>query len=120
MKIKAPFAAALLVTLGLVSYPATPIAAQGTRAGKILTIFGNDKCPTSGGEEIVVCQRLDENERYRIPKDLRDSGLTGKDAWNERARSFEYVGQSGTNSCSPVGVGGASGCYDKLLRGARA
>ncbi|PTD26727.1 hypothetical protein [Sphingomonas fennica] len=93
--------------------------AQAQRSERVLTIYGNDKCPTSNGEEIVVCRRLDENERYRIPKDLRDSELTGNDAWNERARSFEYVGRSGAQSCSPVGSGGASGCMREMFRKAR-
>ncbi len=40
---------------------------------RALVIYGKDKCPTnSNGEEIVVCKRLDERERYRIPSNLRE------------------------------------------------
>lgn len=112
-------AAALIVAAGVLTLPAEEASAQ-RRPERILTIFGSDKCPESSGQEIVVCRRLDENERFRIPKELRDSGLTGNDAWNERARSFEYVGRSGPQSCSPVGSGGASGCMSEMFRKARA
>jgi len=35
-------------------------------------------------------------------------------------RSMEYVGRSGTESCSPVGGGGATGCFAQLARLAKA
>lgn len=76
-----------------------------------LIIYGDDKCPESKGDEIVVCARLDEAERYRIPNALR-SGETSvsKDAWTNRVKAYEYAGASGTMSCSPVGAGGFTGC----------
>ena len=43
------------------SPPATPAAAQ--ISGRVLIIYGEDACPSSDGEEIVVCVRRDENER---------------------------------------------------------
>jgi hypothetical protein len=33
---------------------------------------------------------------------------------------MEYVGRSGTESCSPVGSGGATGCFAQLSRLAKA
>lgn len=33
---------------------------------------------------------------------------------------MEYVGRSGTESCSPVGGGGATGCFAQLARLAKA
>ena len=33
---------------------------------------------------------------------------------------MEYVGRSGTESCSPVGAGGATGCFAQLARLAKA
>ena len=41
------------------------------------------------------------------------------ESWASRAQSMEYVGRSGTDSCSPVGGGGWTGCYAELVRKAR-
>lgn len=112
------FAAALLVVTAI-AYPGAPAEAQ-RRGERVLIIYGNDPCPTSNGEEIVVCARLDENERYRIPMELREStDITGAGTWASRARSLEYVGASGTDSCSPVGAGGSTGCFREIVRRAR-
>jgi len=93
---------------------AAPVEAQRTE--RVLTIFGTDPCPTSNGEEIVVCRRMPEAERYRIPEQLRKSGDRGNENWGDRAASLEYVGRSGVNSCSTSGSGGASGCFRDLAR----
>lgn len=109
-------AAALLGTLAL---PSAPAAAQGDWA--VRDVFGDDACPTSNGEEIVVCRRLPDSERYRIPKDLRDAAKgDGPPGWRERVQALEYVGASGTNSCSPDGAGGWTGCWSRIMREARA
>jgi hypothetical protein len=95
--------------------PAAPAAAQN-----VLTIYGDDPCPTSNGEEIVVCKRLDERERYRIPENLRSSAPSpGNERWADRAKSLEYVGASGTGSCSASGSGGWTGCWSQLMKQAR-
>jgi len=95
-----------------------PIAAPGhaQRTERVLTIFGSDPCPTSNGEEIVVCRRMPEAERYRIPEELRRSTDRGAETWGDRAATLEYVGKSGVNSCSTSGSGGASGCFRQLAR----
>ena len=36
-----------------------------------LVVYGNDPCPRSKDDEIVVCARQPESERYRIPRELR-------------------------------------------------
>lgn len=92
----------------------SPAAAQRTE--RVLVIFGNDKCPTSNGEEIVVCSRKPEGERYRIPEELRRTESRGNENWGDRASSLEYVGGGGLQSCSPVGASGAAGCYRELTR----
>ena len=89
-----------------------------------VTVFGNDPCPKASGDEIVVCPRLPESDRYRLPKRFR--GKKGSDAaagqaWANRVETLETVSRAGTpNSCSPVGSGGFTGCFDKLLADARA
>ncbi|TVV73687.1 hypothetical protein [Sphingomonas solaris] len=112
-----PLLLATALFAGVTMLPAAP--AQAQLGERVLTIFGNDPCPTSNGEEIVVCRRLDENERYRIPKDLRDPENPANLTWGDRAKSIEYVGANGVQSCSPVGAGGASGCFKKIVREAR-
>src|SRR3546814_14589792 len=62
-----------------------------------------------------------ENERFRIHEALReDPHAPGNESWTNRAVAMEYVGRSGTDSCSPVGGGGFTGCFSKLMRAARA
>jgi hypothetical protein len=90
--------------------------ALAQRHERVLTIFGKDPCPTSNGEEIVVCRRLPEGERYRIPQDLRKTEGRGNETWGDRAATLEFVGKTGINSCSPSGAGGASGCFRELAR----
>jgi hypothetical protein len=85
-----------------------------------LVVYGKDPCPRAeNGEEIVVCARRPETERYRIPKELRGS-ITGDDpestSWAARAEALEYVGRSGIQSCSTVGPGGVSGCWNEMVR----
>lgn len=111
-------AAGFALVMGIAVPLATPAAAQGSQ--RVLTIFGNDSCPTSNGEEIVVCQRLPENERFRIPKELRTpSPDVSNQTWSNRAQALEYVGRSGTNSCSATGGGGWTGCWTELMRTAK-
>lgn len=99
--------------------PTTPAAAQ--RDWAVKDVYGSDPCPTSNGEEIVVCRRLPDSERYRIPKDLRDAAKgEGPPGWRERVQALEYVGSSGTDSCSPEGAGGWTGCWSRIMREARA
>jgi len=92
----------------------TPVQAQ--RNERVLTVFGSDPCPSSNGEEIVVCRRMPEAERYRIPEELRKTEGRGNETWGDRAATLEYVGKSGVNSCSTSGPGGASGCFRQLAR----
>lgn len=97
---------------------ATPAAAQANE--RVLIVYGKDPCPTTkAGEEIVVCARKPEGERYRIPEELRTTNPGPNDRWADRARSLEYVGASGTSSCSSTGAGGWTGCWSKLMNQAR-
>lgn len=114
-----PLIAVLPLALGLAF--AVPAAAQQVAEPKVnmVIVYGNDKCPESSGDEIVVCPRMDESERYRIPPTLRTSSAPSNEAWAQRVRSIETVGRSGTMSCSPTGAGGWTGCTGQLLAQAR-
>lgn len=98
----------------------SPAAAQDTDADgervNQLIIYGNDPCPQSAkANEITVCARKDEGERYRIPEPLRGMQSPQNDAWNNRVLAYETVGREGVLSCSPVGPGGSTGCLNKLI-----
>ena len=104
-----------LVALPLL-FPALP--AQAQRSERVLVIFGNDPCPTNAsGDEIIVCARRPESERYRIPQELRpDSQNPQNKSWAVRARSAMDTGRTGTGSCSATGAGGWTGCWAEQMR----
>ncbi|WP_156680970.1 hypothetical protein [Sphingomonas profundi] len=100
---------------------AIPIPVDPPEKMSTLIVYGDDPCPQSKGDEIVVCARQPESERYRVPKRFRraEPGAAGE-SWTNRAATLEYVGRAGTpNSCSPVGSGGQTGCYTQFLSQAR-
>lgn len=106
------------------SAAALPAAAQGpSDAEKInqVIVYGQDKCEQSSPDEIVVCNRLPETERYRVPPMLRGNPLDVRnEAWANKVVALERVGRFGTDSCSPTGLGGFTGCTQALLAGAKA
>lgn len=106
------------------SAAAMPAAAQqSVDADKInqVIVYGNDKCEQSSPDEIVVCNRLPETERYRVPPMLRGNPLDVRnEAWANKVVALERVGRFGTDSCSPTGLGGFTGCTQALVAGARA
>ena len=105
---------AVAVGLGGLALPA-PALAQQSRVSEII-VYGTDPCPRSTDDEIVVCARKPESERFRIPEALRQGGaLQSRQAWAARAKQFETVGRTGINSCSPVGPGGWTGCTEQLI-----
>ena len=102
---------------------AAPATAQAAPEPKISTmiIYGDDTCPPSTDDTIVVCARKPEGDRFRIPEILRgDPNDPKNQAWAERATALEYAGRTGIGSCSTVGPGGASGCFNQLVRSYRA
>ncbi|MBS0483087.1 MAG: hypothetical protein JSR96_13265 [Proteobacteria bacterium] len=113
---------AVVGVLGAAVLMGAPAHAQEAAEPKVnqLIIYGDDKCPESNGDEIVVCARKAEGERYRIPAILRESHSPQNEAWTNRVMAYETVGRGGTLSCSPVGPGGWTGCANKLIRDAYA
>lgn len=104
---------------------ASSASAQSADDGEVriaeIIVYGDDPCPRSTDSEVVVCARKPETERYRIPERFRESGsLQSRQSWAARARSFEYVGQTGTMSCSAVGPGGHTGCLQNMIDRAKA
>ncbi|HET9813798.1 MAG TPA: hypothetical protein VFP57_09105 [Sphingomicrobium sp.] len=97
----------------------SPAAAQSGNIAEIV-VYGNDPCPRSTDDQVVICARRPESERYRIPEKLRESGppQSGQ-SWANKAKVLETVGDTGTFSCSPVGPGGYTGCLTQVIRQAR-
>lgn len=106
--------ATAVLALPMLAAPA-PVLAQGQRVSEII-VYGTDPCPRSTDDEVVVCARKPEGERYRIPERLRQSGPPQtREAWANKAIAFETRIGNGLNSCSPVGPAGFTGCQQQLI-----
>lgn len=101
---------------------ASPLAAQDSAGDKVrmVIVYGDDAAPTAQGDEIVVVARMPEADRYRIPSGLYQSDNPANEAWLNRVERLEFVGASGTLSCSAVGPGGSTGCTQEMIRNAYA
>ena len=120
LKLPAKVGAGALLLAGLAAVPQPSFAQAGSRVSEII-VYGNDPCPRSTDDEVVVCARKPEGDRYRIPEKLRSSGpRQTRQAWANRAKAFETVGATGINSCSPVGAAGFTGCLKQVIDQARA
>ena len=111
-------AATAAATLGFVAVPMPADAQQGSVAE--IVVYGTDPCPRSTDDQVVVCARRPETERYRIPEKYRPGGTRQQtEAWSNKAKVLETVGSTGINSCSPVGPGGYTGCLTRVIRESR-
>ena len=124
MKRFVPLALALAAGTGFaIAAQAQPAGAQADNGGRRvsqLIVYGNDPCPPSTADEIVVCARRSEDDRYRIPEPLRgNSQVSDNQSWAANARALEYVGRTGIQSCSTVGPGGFTGCWAEMMRQSR-
>jgi hypothetical protein len=123
MKLSLLTAAALAALAAAAPAAAQDAAAAGPDDVRVnqLIIYGDEACPPSTEEEIVVCARKPEAERYRIPENLRDDpNDPRRNSWSNRAVELSYVGRTGIGSCSPTGPGGMTGCFNQLVSQARA
>lgn len=119
MRLAIILGAAAAVTAGL-AFPQGAAQAQAQRGIAEIVVFGTDPCPRSSDDKIVVCRRLDERFRYRMPEAYRPNGsYQERQSWAQRAKSLETVGRTGINSCSPVGPGGHTGCLTQVINQAR-
>lgn len=113
--------------VALLALLAAPISAARPRAVPsneaptriaTLVIFGDDPCPRSSEDEVVVCARQPESERYRIPKQFRGRQYNAArdGSWAGTAKVLEYISREGLpDSCSPIGSNGQTGCFRKFL-----
>lgn len=100
---------------------AAPAAAQDTvvqdpdaAPKKVRTVFvyGNEPCPASDSDEILVCRRAPAEEQYRIPPPLREQPANpANSAWANRVDAIvDDADVAIPGSCTPVGAGGQTGC----------
>ena len=119
-KLILPLAATAALAGGLAALPGPANAQANDKVSEII-VYGSDPCPRSTDDEVVVCARRPETERYRIPERFRSSGpRQTRESWANRARALETVGATGINSCSPVGPAGFTGCLNQVIKQARA
>ena len=98
------------LTLALGIFPAAPAMAQRTTPGEVV-VYGTDRCPRTADDDVVVCKRRPEAERYRLPDALRPNGARQeRQSWSKQAEALSNIGSTGLNPCSPVGPMGVAGC----------
>lgn len=98
-----------------------PALAQDQR---VIVVYGDDPCPVAKeGEEIIVCPRRPEGERYRLPKRFREQEVApgnANESWAVRSEALNEASPTGISKCSTVGPAGWTGCYAQFLREAQA
>ena len=94
-------------------------SASAQTRDRVIDIYGSDKCPANNGQDIVVCRKHPETERYRIPKDLRDSEPAPQAAGGNvgALSAVNTTGGTGVQvqSCNAIGAGVAAGCLTSEL-----
>ena len=116
------FASAPLAVLGAlaaIGAGSAPAAAQSA-GEKVNMVIAYDpaECPVAQPGEVVVCEILVQEDRYRIPTNLRYSDDPANQARARQVEEIKYVGDFGTMSCSPAGAGGFTGCNQKFIEAA--
>ena len=85
-----------------------------------IVVFGTDPCPRATDDEVVICRRLPESMRYRMPDQYRDtSTFQERQSWANKSKSLQTVGSIGIGSCSAVGPGGHTGCLMEEIQASR-
>lgn len=99
---------------------AAPVLAQDTPSDdvRMSIVYGDDAAPECPAGEICVVARLPEEDRFRIPPNLRFSEDPQNTAWTRRVEKLEMIGDFGTMSCSTAGAGGFTGCTQQMIRAA--
>src|SRR5687767_4801793 len=107
-------AAAMLVT----PVPAAALQDERPERERSAVVYGDEACPEpESPEEIVVCARRPEEERYRIPAPLRRDGQPAEASWGVQAAELEAAQRdTRPDSCSVVGSYGHTGCTQEMLR----
>jgi len=112
-----PRRAFALALLGLAGAGAAAHAQDEAPRESHVVVYGDDPCPPSAGDDVVVCARRPEEERYRIPAPLRRSSRPPPSSWSSSVAELEEAQRdTRPNSCSVVGTFGQTGCTQQMLR----
>jgi hypothetical protein len=116
---KTLLAAALLLAAVPAAAQDETHAPQGELAERTSTaiVYGDEACPKAEEDEIVICARRPEGDRYRIPKELRHKGdPLSETSWGARNELLEEAARANLpGSCSVVGSYGQSGCQRQFV-----
>ena len=109
---------ALITALAL---PTMATAQTGSPPERIrnVQITKGQACPKGEPGEVVVCSTLEEP--YRIPNALRDDRpiAAANQSWVNRAADIDQTSKVAAglpDTCSPIGTGGQSGCFQARAR----
>ncbi|MFN3865014.1 MAG: hypothetical protein ACK4RT_12115 [Erythrobacter sp.] len=108
-------AAALLAPAAAPGVVAPAAAQSASEKINMVIAYNESECPVAQPGELVVCEILVEEERYRIPSSLRYSDDPANQSFARHVEQIKYVGDFGAMSCSPAGAGGFTGCTQKFV-----
>tara|TARA_Y100000815_G_scaffold219698_1_gene205452 strand:+ start:1500 stop:1910 length:411 start_codon:yes stop_codon:yes gene_type:complete len=83
-----------------------------------VVLYGEEKCPPPATpDEIVVCAKGGDSP-YRIPERFRERAEVGPSlSWARRVDTVMDANRAGLpGSCSPIGMGGQSGCTMQMMQ----
>ena len=114
-------AALLAAPLPAMAQDAQAETGQPPKRVRSVTVSGEEACPKSTADEVVVCSRINPDEQYRIPKEMRNlqEVPAERSSWVNKARTIDDVSRVAgglPDTCSPVGLGGQTGCDLQMNR----
>ncbi len=115
---KTQFLIAAALAGGALPAAAQPVEDQRRQVRQVI-VFGNDPCPRGTGDEIVVCARRPESERYLLPPQTRPPSPADSRSALERQQEIRQETDTGIGSCSAVGPGGHTGCLQEQINRSR-
>lgn len=111
---------ASLALVAALSVTAVGAPAQAPRRERYIQLTDDEqRCPPSTSDEIIVCGKVAESERFRIPEELRSAAPADAVSQAARVDQMVAIGRTGTESCSPVGPGGHTGCVARQAQEGR-
>ena len=95
-------------------------SSQPPQRVRSVIVTGNQACPKSTDQEIVVCSRGDVDDQYRIPPKLREPAHpAANNSWTNRAATIDQVSREAgglPGTCSVNGTNGQTGCSWQALQ----
>jgi hypothetical protein len=121
MRFNLATALALALAAALAPLPAEAQSSSERQQREVrqVIIYGNDPCPRGTEDEVVVCARRPESERFRVPQDIVDPRAPAARNNLQRDQEAREFGASGIGSCSASGPGGGSGCLQQEINRSR-